>query len=43
MTARFREELLKRPEPFVEVTGSPEQRLATAVAAIEALPRMEIS
>ncbi|MEJ2579640.1 MAG: ATP-binding protein, partial [Kineosporiaceae bacterium] len=37
MTARFRTELAARPEPWVEVTGTRQQRLATAVAAVTPL------
>lgn len=37
MTGRFRERLAVRPEPFVVVRGTHEQRMATAVAAIDAL------
>lgn len=37
MTHRFREELAGRPEPWVQVSGSRELRLATAVAAIDAV------
>ena len=37
MNGRFREELAARSEPWLEVSGSPELRLATAVAAIDAV------
>jgi HTH-type transcriptional regulator, transcriptional repressor of NAD biosynthesis genes len=37
MTERFRERLAERDEPVVEVSGSHDERLATAVAAIDAL------
>ncbi|MCO5970082.1 AAA family ATPase [Actinoallomurus soli] len=37
MSARFREELDRRALPYVIVTGAHEDRLATAVAAIDAL------
>lgn len=37
MTGRFREELARRPEPVVELTGPPEARLAAATAAIDAV------
>ena len=37
MTNRFREELTRRPEPWIEVKGSPQHRLAAAVHAIDAL------
>jgi nicotinamide riboside kinase len=36
MTERFRERLAARPEPHVVVRGSREERLAAAVAAIDA-------
>ncbi len=42
MTGRFRAALATRSEPVVEVTGSRQERLAAAVAAIDALPRQEI-
>ncbi len=38
MTRRFREELSKRSEPWIEVRGSGEERLAAAVAHIDGLP-----
>jgi NadR type nicotinamide-nucleotide adenylyltransferase len=37
MTVRFREVLAARSEPWIEVRGTCEQRLATACAAIDAL------
>jgi len=37
MTRRFREELAKRPEPWFEVRGSVEQRMAAATAAVDRL------
>jgi HTH-type transcriptional regulator, transcriptional repressor of NAD biosynthesis genes len=37
MTERFRERLAERPEPVVEVSGTHEERLAAALAAIDAL------
>lgn len=37
MTARLRERLTERPEPFIAVGGTHEQRLAAAVDAIDAL------
>jgi NadR type nicotinamide-nucleotide adenylyltransferase len=40
MTDRFRNALAQRSEPFVEVTGSREARLAAAVSAIDSLPAM---
>lgn len=37
MTDRFRAELTRTGRPFVELTGPPEARLATATAAVDAL------
>lgn len=37
MTERFRQKLSTRPEPWIEVTGSRTERLATAVAAVTPL------
>ncbi|MEE1769232.1 AAA family ATPase [Streptomyces sp. JV185] len=37
MTDRFRAELTRTGRPFIELTGSHEERLATAVAAVDAL------
>ncbi|MCX9191436.1 transcriptional regulator [Carbonactinospora thermoautotrophica] len=37
MTERFREELDKRGMPYVELTGSHEERLRTAIAAVDEL------
>ena len=38
MHERFREVLAAQPAPWLEVTGSPEQRLEVATAAVERLP-----
>ena len=35
MTERFREVLRDRPEPFIEVSGTPDERLAQATAGID--------
>ena len=40
MQRRFEEELAKRPEPVVELRGSLEERLATAVDAIDQILRL---
>lgn len=37
MTRRFEEELSRRPEPWMKVSGSHEERMRTAVAAIDRL------
>ena len=37
MTGRFREVLAERDEPWIEVRGTPGQRLAAATARIDAM------
>ena len=37
MTGRFRERLRTRAEPVVELSGTPAERLANAVAAVDAV------
>ena len=39
MTDRLRERLAARPEPFVELSGRHEERLARAIAAVDGLRR----
>lgn len=43
MTARFRERLAERTEPVVEVSGSREERLATAIRAIASIRRWDFA
>ena len=37
MTGRFREVLAAQPAPWVEITGTPDERLATALGHVDAL------